>query len=195
MENHLFMVSLIGILIMYWIVVGTVNAIQLKIGSNKGKLIQEYLTNDEHILVEGDFVFIKEIVVAIVFAIISFMFSVLILLSYKDIATTLLAFLYSEGISLSILIKPYVLKKTTKLIITNKRLILAYGTWGNNILDYSLDKISNIAIRQGLLGRLFGYSEVSIISISGNELDLWQNRELQLKNANEFVKAFVEMRA
>jgi hypothetical protein len=195
MENHLFMVSLIGILIMYWIVVGTVNAIQLKIGSNKGKLIQEYLTNDEHILVEGDFVFIKEIVVATVFAIISFMFSVLILLSYKDIATTLLAFLYSEGISLSILIKPYVLKKTTKLIITNKRLILAYGTWGNNILDYSLDKISNIAIRQGLLGRLFGYSEVSIISISGDELDLWQNRELQLKNANEFVKAFVEMRA
>ncbi|MFP3257158.1 MAG: PH domain-containing protein [Candidatus Nanopusillus acidilobi] len=180
---------------MYWIVVGTVNAIQLKIGSNKGKLIQEYLTNDEHILVEGDFVFIKEIVVATVFAIISFMFSVLILLSYKDIATTLLAFLYSEGISLSILIKPYILKKTTKLVITNKRLILAYGTWGNNIVDYSLDKISNIVIRQGLLGRLFGYSEVSIISISGDELDLWQNRELQLKNANDFVKAFVEMRA
>jgi uncharacterized membrane protein YdbT with pleckstrin-like domain len=87
-----------------------------------------------------------------------------------------------------------VLRKTTKLVITNKRLILAYGTWGNNIVDYSLDKISNIVIRQDLLGRLFGFSTVDIISISGDELDLWRNRELQLKNANEFVKAFVEKR-
>jgi hypothetical protein len=49
-------------------------------------------------------------------------------------------------------------------------------------------------IRQDLLGRLFGFSEVAVISISGDELDLWQNRKLQLKNANEFVKAFVENR-
>jgi hypothetical protein len=185
---------LLGILVLYWIAVGLVNIVRLKIGGNKNDLIQNYLTNDEHIIIEGDIVFIEEIIVAIIIAVTGVMFSILILLGSHDIATTLLAFLYSESISLSILINPYVLKKTTKLVITNKRLILAYGTWGNNIIDYSLDKISNIVIRQDLLGRLFGFSEVAVISISGDELDLWQNRKLQLKNANEFVKSFVENR-
>ena len=189
------MAWIFGILILYWVIVGTIDVIQLKIGGNKEHLIQKYLTNDEHIIIEGDFVFIKETVFATIVAIAGFILSVLILIGSQDIATTLMTFLYSESISLSILIKAYILKKTTKLVITNKRLILAYGTWGNNIVDYSLDKISNIAIRQGLIGRLFGYSDVDIISISGDELDLWQNRELQLTNANEIVKAFVEMRA
>ena len=186
--------TLLGILVLYWIAVGLLNVARLKIGSNKENLIQQYLTNDEHIIISADIVFIEEIIIATVIAVIGFLFSVLLLIGLHDIVTTLLAFLYSESISLSILINPYVLKKTTKLVITNKRLILAYGTWGNNIIDYSLDKISNIVIRQDLLGRLFGFSTVGIISISGDELDLWQNRELQLKNANEFVKAFVEKR-
>ena len=186
--------ALLGILLLYWIAAGLVNIVRLKIGSNKENLIQQYLTSDEHVIISADIVFIEEIIVATVIAVVGFLFSVLLLIGSKDVATTLLAFLYSESISLSILINPYVLKKTTKLVITNKRLILAYGTWGNNIIDYSLDKISNIVIRQDLLGRLFGFATVGIISISGDELDLWQNRELQLKNANEFVKAFVEKR-
>jgi hypothetical protein len=186
--------TLLSILVLYWIAIGLVNVVRIKIGGNKENLIQQYLTNDEHIIISADIVFIEEIIIATVIAVVGFLFSVLLLIGSHDIVTSLLAFLYSESIALSILINPYVLKKTTKLVITNKRLILAYGTWGNNIVDYSLDKISNIVIRQDLLGRLFGFSTVDIISISGDELDLWQNRELQLRNANEFVKAFVEKR-
>jgi len=189
------MAWIFGILVLYWLVIGIISVIQLKIGGNKEHLIQQYLTNDERIIAEGDFVFIRETVFATVIAIAGFVLSIIILIGSQNIATTLMTFLYSESISLSILIKAYILKRTTKLVITNKRHILAYGTWGNNIVDYSLDKISNIAIRQDLLGRLFGYSDVAIVSISGDELDLWENRELQLKNANEIVKAFVEMRA
>jgi len=189
------MIRISSILILYWIVIGIVSVIRLKIGGNKNELIQQYLTNDERIIIEGDFVFIRETAFATVIAIAGFVFSVLILIGSQDIATTVMTFLYSDSISLTILLKAYILKKTTKLIITNKRLILAYGTWGNNIVDYSLDKISNITIRQDLLGRLFGYSELAIISISGDELYLWQNRELQLTNANEFVKSFVGMRS
>jgi len=189
------MAWIFGILVLYWLVIGIISAIRLKIGGNKNELIQQYLTNDERIIVEGDFVFIRETAFAIVIAFAGFILSALILIGSQDIATTVMTFLYSESISLTILLKAYILKKTTKLVITNKRLILAYGTWGNNIVDYSLDKISNITIKQGLLGRLFGYSDVAIISISGDELELWQNRELQLTNTNEIVKAFVEMRA
>ena len=184
-----------GILVLYCIVIGIVNAIQLKIGSKKDELIQRYLVNGEHIIIEGDIVFIKEIIFATAMAIAGIILSILMLIGSHDMATTFLTLLYSESIALSILIKPYVLKKTTKLVITNKRLILAYGTWGNNVVDYSLDKISNIVIKQDLLGRLFHFAEVAIISISGDELQLWKNMEIQLENADEFVKAFVEMRA
>ncbi|MGC8852300.1 MAG: PH domain-containing protein [Hydrogenobacter sp.] len=92
------------------------------------------------------------------------------------------------------MVNSYVLKKTTKLLITNKRLILAYGTWNRKAADYSLDKISNIVLAQGLLNRIFGTSRISIISTSGAELNLW-NRTLELKNAEEFIKAFLSMRA
>jgi len=125
--------------------------------------------------------------------IIGLIISVLVLLAKKDISLFFLVFLYAASFSLSILVKPYVLKKTTKLFITNKRLILAYGTWSNNVIDYSLDKISNIVLKQSPLGRIFGFSKIAIISTSGAELKIW-NRELELKNAEEFIKAFVSMR-
>jgi len=180
-----------GILLVYWLLTITINAIKIKLG-NKEKLLQKYLTEDEHIIVEGEMVYIKEIVKATLIGIIGLIISILVLLA-KDVSLFFLVFLYALSFSLSILIKPYVLKKTTKLFITNKRLILAYGTWGNNVIDYSLDKISNIVLKQSLLGRIFGFSKIAIISTSGAELKIW-NRELELKNAEEFIKAFVSMR-
>jgi Bacterial membrane flanked domain. len=191
-KNHSIVSLAFGILLVYWLLTITINAIKIKLG-NKEKLLQKYLTEDEHIIVEGEMVYIKEIVKATLIGIIGLIISILVLLA-KDVSLFFLVFLYALSFSLSILIKPYVLKKTTKLFITNKRLILAYGTWGNNVFDYSLDKISNIVLKQSLLGRIFGFSKIAIISTSGAELKIW-NRELELKNAEEFIKAFVSMRA
>lgn len=190
-KNHSTVSLAFGILLVYWLLTITINAIKIKLG-NKEKLLQKYLTEDEHIIVEGEMVYIKEIVKATLIGIIGLIISILVLLA-KDVSLFFLVFLYALSFSLSILIKPYVLKKTTKLFITNKRLILAYGTWGNNVIDYSLDKISNIVLKQSLLGRIFGFSKIAIISTSGAELKIW-NRELELKNAEEFIKAFVSMR-
>ncbi|AEF18838.1 MULTISPECIES: PH domain-containing protein [unclassified Hydrogenobaculum] len=190
-KNHSIVSLAFGILLVYWLLVITINAIKIKLG-NKEKLIQKYLTEDEHIIVEGEMVYIKEIIKATLIGVIGLIISILVLVA-KDISLFFLVFLYALSFSLSMLIKPYVLKKTTKLFITNKRLILAYGTWGNNVIDYSLDKISNIVLKQSLLGRIFGFSKIAIISTSGAELKIW-NRELELKNAEEFIKAFVSMR-
>jgi len=190
-KNHSTVSLVFGILLVYWLLTITINAIKIKLG-NKEKLLQKYLTEDEHIIVEGEMVYIKEIVKATLTGIIGLIISILVLLA-KDISLFFLVFLYALSFSLSMLIKPYVLKKTTKLFITNKRLILAYGTWGNNVIDYSLDKISNIVLKQSPLGRIFGFSKIAIISTSGAELKIW-NRELELKNAEEFIKAFVSMR-
>ena len=191
-KNHSIVFLAFGILLVYWLLVTTINAIKIKLG-NKEKLIQKYLTEDEHIIVEGEMVYIKEIVKATLIGIIGLIISILVLLAKKDVSLFFLVFLYALSFSLSILIKSYVLKKTTKLFITNKRLILAYGTWGHNVIDYSLDKISNIVLKQSLLGRIFGFSKIAIISTSGAELKIW-NRKLELKNAEEFIKAFVSMR-
>ena len=191
-KNHSIVSLALGILLVYWLLVTTTNAIRIKLGS-KEKLIQKYLTEDEHIIVEGEMVYIKEIITATLTGIIGLIISTLILLAKKDVSLFFLVFLYALSFILSILIKAYVLKKTTKLFITNKRLILAYGTWGNNIVDYSLDKISNIVLKQSLLGRIFGFSKIAIMSTSGAELKIW-NRKLELKNAEEFIKAFVSMR-
>jgi len=191
-KNHSIVSLAFGILLVYWLLVITINAIKIKLG-NKEKLIQKYLTENEHIIVEGEMVYIKEIIKATLIGIIGLIISILVLLAKKDLSLFFLVFLYALSFSLSMLIKPYVLKKTTKLFITNKRLILAYGTWGNNVIDYSLDKISNIVLKQSLLGRIFGFSKIAIISTSGAELKIW-NRELELKNAEEFIKAFVSMR-
>jgi len=190
-KNHSIVSLAFGILLVYWLLTITINAIRIKLG-NKEKLIQKYLTEDEHIIVEGEMVYIKEIITATLTGIIGLIISILVLLA-KDASLFFLVFLYALSFSLSILIKAYVLKKTTKLFITNKRLILAYGTWGNNVIDYSLDKISNIVLKQSLLGRIFGFSKIAIISTSGAELKIW-NRGLELKNAEEFIKAFVSMR-
>jgi hypothetical protein len=191
-KNHSIVSLAFGILLVYWLLTITINAIKIKLG-NKEKLIQKYLTEDEHIIVEGEMVYIREIITATLTGIIGLIISTLILLAKKDVSLFFLVFLYALSFSLYILIKSYVLKKTTKLFITNKRLILAYGTWGNNVIDYSLDKISNIVLKQSLLGRIFGFSKIAIMSTSGAELKIW-NRQLELKNAEEFIKAFVSMR-
>jgi uncharacterized membrane protein len=191
-KNHSIVSLAFGILLVYWLLVTTINAIKIKLG-NKEKLIQKYLTEDEKIVAQGEMVYVKEIISSIVAGIMGLVVSIIVFILTKDFLDFTIVFLYALSFSLSILIKSYVLKKTTKLFITNKRLILAYGTWGNNVIDYSLDKISNIVLKQSLLGRIFGFSKIAIISTSGAELKIW-NRGLELKNAEEFIKAFVSMR-
>jgi len=191
-KNHSIVSLAFGILLIYWLLVTTINAIKIKLG-NKEKLIEKYLAQDEKIVAQGEMVYVREIISSIVAGIMGLVVSIIVFILTKDFLDFTIVFLYALSFSLSMLIKPYVLKKTTKLFITNKRLILAYGTFSNNVVDYSLDKISNIILKQSLLGRIFGFSKIAIISTSGAELKIW-NRQLELKNAEEFIKAFVSMR-
>jgi len=191
-KNHSIVSLAFGILLIYWLLVTTINAIKIKLG-NKEKLIEKYLAQDEKIVAQGEMVYVREIISSIVAGIMGLVVSIIVFILTKDFLDFTIVFLYALSFSLSMLIKPYVLKKTTKLFITNKRLILAYGTFSNNVIDYSLDKISNIVLKQSPLGRIFGFSKIAIISTSGAELKIW-NRELELKNAEEFIKAFVSMR-
>lgn len=81
-KNHSTVSLAFGILLVYWLLVTTINAIKIKLG-NKEKLIQKYLTEDEHIIVEGEMVYIKEIVTATLTGIIGLIISILVLLAKK----------------------------------------------------------------------------------------------------------------
>jgi len=81
-KNHSIVFLAFGILLVYWLLVTTINAIKIKLG-NKEKLIQKYLTEDEHIIVEGEMVYIKEIVKATLIGIFGLITSILVLLPKK----------------------------------------------------------------------------------------------------------------
>ncbi len=166
--------------------------LQIKIG-NKNKLIQKYLTHDEQIIKEGNLVYIEKMMYASFIFTIGLIIAFFVLSEGKKLIAFVILFYFIAFASIPIL-HAYTLKHTTKLIITSKRLILAYGTFSNNVVDYSLDKISNITFNQGVLGRVFSFSKITLISTSGAELKIG-NQELKLKNAEEFIKAFVSLRA
>ena len=47
-------------------------------------------------------------------------------------------------------------------VVTNRRVIVKRGIVGLDYEDASLNKINNVFLRQGILGRLFGYGTISI---------------------------------
>lgn len=55
---------------------------------------------------------------------------------------------------------------TTKLIITNKRVIGKTGLINTNELDSPLNKINGVQVKQGLFGKIFNYGTVSITTAS-----------------------------
>ena len=76
----------------------------------------------------------------------------------------LLIFIY---IGLITIWKPLIALWTTELGFTNKRLIGKIGWLNTKVLDTPLNKVNNISIEQGLIGKIFGYGTVVVTSSSG----------------------------
>ncbi|MBE6150330.1 MAG: PH domain-containing protein [Firmicutes bacterium] len=55
---------------------------------------------------------------------------------------------------------------TTKLIITNKRVVGRTGLINTNELDSPLNKINGVQVKQGLFGKIFNYGTISITTAS-----------------------------
>ncbi len=167
--------------------------IQIKL-SKKDSLLHKYLVEDEAILAYGNLIYIKRILQAVLSILIGFLIGIAVFVGSGNGFWALTIILYFIMFSAFNIINSYVLKKTTYLVITNKRLITLQGVFRNDVYDYQLDKISNISMNQGILGRIFNYAKVSIISTGGSELKIG-NDELNLKNAEEFIKAFVSVKS
>lgn len=100
-----------------------------------------------------------------------------------------LVFWWIFGVVLCWLIFPpiYAIFKTlafsnTELTITDKRVLGKSGVFSRHSLDAPLNKIQNVAISSGILGKIFNYGNIKI-QTGGDALVF-----LCIKNPNEFKR-------
>ena len=70
-----------------------------------------------------------------------------------------------------------VIKATTEICITNKRLIYKQGLIARHVGEMNVDRIEGVNVYQGIFGRLFGYGGVIVRGMGVGEVGLPQMRE------------------
>lgn len=53
-----------------------------------------------------------------------------------------------------------------EIVVTERRVIRIAGILSKDVIDYSLDAITDLRLRQSWLGRIFGYGDVDILTAS-----------------------------
>jgi uncharacterized membrane protein YdbT with pleckstrin-like domain len=53
-----------------------------------------------------------------------------------------------------------------EVVVTDRRVIRIAGVLSKDVIDYSLDAITDLRLRQSWLGRMFGYGDVEILTAS-----------------------------
>jgi len=70
-------------------------------------------------------------------------------------------------IGLLMLWEAFVIKQTTELVVTSKRVIAKFGLLNRTIVEIKLRRFESVTIEQGLLGRLFNYGTITITGMGG----------------------------
>jgi len=71
------------------------------------------------------------------------------------------------AISVLLMMSEAILRSTTEMAITNKRVIMKRGWISRKTLELNLNKIENLGIEQGLLGRMLNYGTVTVVGTGG----------------------------
>lgn len=85
--------------------------------------------------------------------------------------------------------------KCQYLILTNKKLYGKKGIIAKNILEIPIEKIDTVRVRTSLMGRIFQYSTLEIVSPASVKIlkGTTVNEKFPfIKNVNEFRKAVIE---
>ncbi len=83
-------------------------------------------------------------------------------------------------IGLLVLWEVFILKQTTELAITSKRVIAKLGLFQRTIVELKLRRFESITIEQSLLGRIFNYGNITITGMGGMKTTI-QGIEAPLK--------------
>jgi len=71
------------------------------------------------------------------------------------------------SIGLMVLGEVFILKQTTELAVTSKRLVAKFGFLNRTIIELKLRRFESITVEQSLLGRIFNYGTVTITGMGG----------------------------
>ena len=99
----------------------------------------------------------------------------------------LICVLLSVGVLISGLID-YVRWNTEQYIITDRRVIQVRGIVNKSVIDSSLEKINDLELRQSLLGRMFDYGTIEILTAAGDDGNVLD----RIAEPMEFKKAMLE---
>lgn len=65
-----------------------------------------------------------------------------------------------------------IVKATTEIAVTSERLVYKKGLVARNVGELNVDRIEGVSVRQGVLGRIFGYGNVVIRGMGVGEVIL-----------------------
>jgi uncharacterized membrane protein YdbT with pleckstrin-like domain len=67
---------------------------------------------------------------------------------------------------LSSILSDYLRWNNEKYIITDRRVIQIRGAWNKTVVDSMIDRVRDVSLTQGVLGRMFDYGSIAILPAS-----------------------------
>jgi len=65
-------------------------------------------------------------------------------------------------LAIVLLIWPFIIRRSTELVITDKRLISKYGVISTHSIEIRFSKIETVRVTQGLLGKILSYGDIMV---------------------------------
>ena len=73
------------------------------------------------------------------------------------------------GLGLILLVRAWLVYRTTELAITNKRIVSKTGIISRAVMELRLDKIESIQVEQSVLGRMLNFGAIMIAGTGGDK--------------------------
>jgi uncharacterized membrane protein YdbT with pleckstrin-like domain len=67
------------------------------------------------------------------------------------------------GIGVAVILSAVIRRRTTELVLTDRRIIMKNGLVSRNTAEINLAKVESLHVNQGLMGRVFNYGDVTVV--------------------------------
>jgi uncharacterized membrane protein YdbT with pleckstrin-like domain len=67
------------------------------------------------------------------------------------------------AIGLAVILSALIRRQTTELVLTDRRIITKRGLIARDTIEMNLNKVESVHVNQGLMGRILGYGDVTVV--------------------------------
>jgi uncharacterized membrane protein YdbT with pleckstrin-like domain len=78
-------------------------------------------------------------------------------------------------------------------IVTNRRVMQISGIINKNVIDSSLEKVNDVKMNQSVLGRMFGYGDIEILTASELGVNLFKKIDQPIRYKTSMLNAKEQM--